>query len=88
MKKLIVLVLFAALLATTGCLRRNVVMANDHPQKPLTLIETYDQYMLLAWQIGGYYRFWTCIDQGDALDCKVECDGETDLDCIGFGWGK
>ena len=88
MKKIIVILAFAALLITPGCLKRNVVMVNDHPTRPLTMVETYDQYTLFGYQVGGFWRFWTCTDQGDALDCKVECDGETDLDCIGGGIGR
>lgn len=90
MKKIIILIAFAALLMTTGCLKRNVVAVNDHPGRPLTMVESLDNYWAFhpGYLVGQHYRFWTCTDQGDTLDCKVECDGETDLDCIGFGWGK
>ncbi len=90
MKKLVVLFAMVAMFAATGCLKRNVLVVKDHPGRPLTMVETLDQYYAFhpAYVLGQSYRFWTCVDQGDTLDCKVECDGETDLDCIGYGWGS
>lgn len=88
MKKIVILIAFAALLMTSGCLKRNLIRAEDNQARPLTMVETLDNYTMFGYVIGTHYRFWICTDQGDTLDCKVECDGETDLDCVGFGWGK
>jgi hypothetical protein len=90
MKKIIILLAVMALLMSTGCLRRNLIKVEDNQARPLTMVETIDNYWFFmpGYVIGSHYRFWTCTDQGDSLDCKVECDGETDLDCVGFGWGK
>jgi len=88
MKKIVILLAFAVMLFSSGCLHRQLVRAEDNQARPLTTLETIDRYWIFMpnYVIGAHYRFWTCTDQGDALDCKVECDGDTDLDCVGFGW--
>ncbi|HSA33065.1 MAG TPA: hypothetical protein P5077_05010 [bacterium] len=92
MKKIVVLLLCLSLLATTGCSVRRILMAaEDHPTRQLTNFETIDQYWLLGlYQVGAHYRYWTCVDGNESLDCKVLCDNKesSDLDCVGFGLGK
>jgi hypothetical protein len=99
MKKLILLIAVISLISATSCLNRQLVRVTDHPQKALTMVETTDTYAYRAYirAIIGifsseaankypvtFYRFWSCQDTGSDLNCNVECDGTTDLDCIGW----
>ncbi len=99
MKKLILVLSLVVMLIGTSCMTRNIRHIEDHNTRPLTTIESADWYMTReivrfflsfagAEAAAKYpttlYRYWTCADSGEGLDCKVECDGTTDLDCIGW----
>lgn len=99
MKKVILIITLLALVSMTGCLNRQIIRVTDHSQKALTMVETTDTYAYRAAirAIIGvfsseaaakypvtFYRFWSCQDTGSDLNCNVECDGTTDLDCIGW----
>jgi hypothetical protein len=99
MKKLILVLSLVVMLIGTSCMTRNIRSITDHNTRPLTAIESADWYLsreivrfflsfagaeAAAKYPTTLYRFWTCADTGEGLDCKVECDGTTDLDCIGW----
>ena len=87
MKKLLVITIAMALLALSSCATRNIVKVKDSKTSPLTVVETIDTKYLFhpAFIVGVHHRFWTCTDKGEELQCKSECDYETDKDCPGFG---
>jgi len=99
MKRLILVLSIIAMMASTSCMTRHIAKITDHNSRPLTAIESQDWYLTraivrqfialfnseaAAMYPVTFYRYWTCADTGEGLDCKVECDGETDLDCIGW----
>jgi hypothetical protein len=81
-----------ALLAMSlaGCVSYRGLRLVDHPTKEMTLIEVEKNsfYGLAASSVRQYYE---CTDRADQLDCKLVCDGTSDLQCpsssAGSGFG-
>jgi hypothetical protein len=76
---------FAALLGLTalfgsGCVKRELVGFADHDKMALTAIRagvTKNYFFYAEYE----HVFYSCSEQGDVLDCKRVCGGETDLEC-------
>jgi len=71
----VALVAFATLFAT-GCLKRTVIRLDDHPDRPVSIMETIDEQLWTR-----THQFWLCKDSATGLTCEKTCDGKTDLTC-------
>ena len=73
---------------SSGCVRYQVMTAEDHGQLPVTQLETIKttNYLVFFTQ---EHQFWLCEDRGESLVCDRRCGGKTDLECpsLSAGWG-
>jgi hypothetical protein len=63
-------------LSSTACLTRTVIRLDDHPDRPVSLMETIDTVLYTK-----THQFWLCKDTAAGLSCEKTCGGQTDLAC-------
>jgi hypothetical protein len=68
------------LLGGTSCVHRELVGFDDHDKMALTAIRAGVSKNYVLWAEYEHV-FYSCSEQGDVLDCKRVCGGETDLEC-------
>lgn len=64
----------------TGCVHRELQSFVDHDSKPLTAIGARIDRSYLFWS-SHEYVFYSCLEQGDTLQCKRLCGGSADIVC-------
>jgi hypothetical protein len=69
-----------ALTGATGCVHRQLESFADHPSAPLTsaVVHLQKNYFFAR---SHEYVFYSCSENGDTLQCKRLCGGNTDLVC-------
>jgi hypothetical protein len=69
-----------ALACGTGCVRRTIHRVADHPSAPLTsaIVQVDKNYLIMS---STEIVFYSCAENGDALQCKRLCGGTTDVQC-------
>ncbi len=63
-----------------GCTKRTMLSFDDNPSQKLTTMQVMTTKNYLFWKTNEH-QFFTCSDNGTALDCKRACGGGTDLIC-------
>lgn len=76
-------------IASTGCVKQQIVEFDDHPKYPVTTLQIFvsKNYYVYA---EHEHRFYMCTETGDKLQCKRACGGTTDIRCptaIATGYG-
>jgi hypothetical protein len=69
-----------ALACGTGCVHRSIHSVADHPSAPLTRAVVQVDKNFLVWR-SSEVVFYSCAENGDALQCKRLCGGQTDIQC-------
>lgn len=67
----------------SGCLSRQLVSFQTHPEQQTLLLETYDRTNYLVWQKTAHV-YWSCSEADSKLQCERRCGGKSDLVCPAF----
>ena len=70
-------------LASTGCVKQQIMAFEDHPMFTVTSMEVFVSKNYYVYR-QNEHRFYLCNDAGDKLLCKRACGGTTDISCPGF----
>lgn len=65
----------------TGCTKRWIISANDHPTRGIMNLETGKSTHYILFPGSVTHEFWSCEEKGNSLVCEKACDGKTDLVC-------
>ena len=82
-KTLLSLALLGTLAFGAGCVSRTLVGFSDHGSKPLTTMSVSTHYNFVLAQKFEAVTY-SCLEEGDSLQCKRVCGGSNDLVCPEF----
>ncbi len=63
-----------------GCHTRMMTRFDVHPERDLVLVETFETTSLL-YTYQNEHVMWSCEENGDVLNCKRSCGGNTAVLC-------
>lgn len=67
-------------LGSSGCLSRQMVNFQTHPEQNTILMETLDSKSYIVWSKTEHV-YWSCAESGESLQCERRCGGKSDLAC-------
>lgn len=73
----------AVIVACSGmvaCHSRTMTRFDVHPERDLVLVETFETTSVV-WAYQNEHVMWSCKEDGDVLNCKRSCGGDTEQLC-------